>query len=102
VQISKLRFFISLICEQDSTGDAGNNYGILPLPNLDPKFVAANTLIAIDKNEEDMKYLEDSRIKKLLDELDRVRKRQFSASNAGQKKNYREKDERLREAILRK
>ncbi len=100
VQISKLRFFISLICEQDSTGDAGNNYGILPLPNLDTKFVAANTLIAIDKNEEDMKYLEDSRIKKLLDELDRVRKRQFSASNAGQKKNYREKDERLREAIL--
>lgn len=101
VQISKLRFFISLICEQDSTDDAGNNYGIRPLPNLDTKFVAANTLIAIDKNEEDMKYMADSRIKKLLDELDRVRKRQFSASNAGQKKNYREKDERLREAILR-
>lgn len=38
VQISKLRFFISLICEQKRTDDVSNNFGIRPLPNLETKF----------------------------------------------------------------
>ncbi len=48
VQISKLRFFISLVVDQNPTGDAANNFGIRPLPNLESKFVAANTLIPVD------------------------------------------------------
>lgn len=47
VQISKLRFFISLVVDQNPTGDAAHNFGIRPLPNLESKFVAANTLIPI-------------------------------------------------------
>lgn len=47
VQISKLRFFISLIVDQKPTNDARQNFGIRPLPNLEAKFVAANTLIPI-------------------------------------------------------
>lgn len=47
VQISKLRFFISLIVDQKPTSDARQNFGIRPLPNLEAKFVAANTLIPI-------------------------------------------------------
>ena len=45
-QIARLRFFISLAIEQDPSGEAEDNYGIKPLPNLETRFVAANTLIA--------------------------------------------------------
>ena len=48
VQISKLRFFISLVVDQNPTDDAANNFGIRPLPNLESKFVAANTLIPVE------------------------------------------------------
>lgn len=47
VQISKLRFFISLVVDQKPTDNAANNFGIRPLPNLESKFVAANTLIPV-------------------------------------------------------
>lgn len=45
IQISKLRFFISLLVEQNKN-DNQANMGIEPLPNMDFKLVAANTLIA--------------------------------------------------------
>ncbi len=48
VQISKLRFFISLVVDQKPTTDAVHNFGIRPLPNLESKFVAPNTLIPVD------------------------------------------------------
>lgn len=48
VQISKLRFFISLVVDQKPTDDAAHNFGIRPLPNLESKFVAANTLIPVN------------------------------------------------------
>ena len=48
VQISKLRFFISLVVDQKPTKDAAHNFGIRPLPNLESKFVAANTLIPLE------------------------------------------------------
>lgn len=47
VQISKLRFFISLVVDQKPTNDATHNFGIRPLPNLESKFVSANTLIPV-------------------------------------------------------
>ena len=50
VQISKLRFFISLVVDQKPTDDAARNFGIRPLPNLESKFVAANTLIPVEYN----------------------------------------------------
>ncbi len=44
VHIAKLRFFISLIVEQKKDGaKAADNFGILPLPNLETKFVSANS-----------------------------------------------------------
>lgn len=52
VQISKLRFFISLVVDQKPTSDAAHNFGIRPLPNLESKFVAANTLIPVKYNGE--------------------------------------------------
>nr|MCU0328447.1 hypothetical protein [Chitinophagales bacterium] len=43
IQISKLRFFISLLVEQHKNENK-DNFGIEPLPNMDFKLVAANTL----------------------------------------------------------
>lgn len=51
IQISKLRFFISLVVDQKPTKDAKTNFGIRPLPNLEAKFVAANTLIPLDRTQ---------------------------------------------------
>lgn len=47
IQITKLRFFISLICDQKTNRNKKENHGIRPLPNLETKFVAANTLIPL-------------------------------------------------------
>ncbi|MDA3885852.1 MAG: hypothetical protein PF638_09695 [Candidatus Delongbacteria bacterium] len=45
VMISKLRFFISLLIEQDiDLKGAEHNYHISPLPNLETKIICANTL----------------------------------------------------------
>ena len=70
VQISKLRFFISLVVDQKPSDDAVHNFGIRPLPNLESKFVAANTLIPVEydgtlvENDDDViKY--KSRLKEL-------------------------------------
>lgn len=49
-QISKLRFFISLVAEQKPTNDASKNFGIRPLPNLEAKFVSANSLKELKKS----------------------------------------------------
>ena len=48
VQIAKMRFFISLIVDQ-KIDDAQPNRGVRPLPNLETKFVAANTLIGMNR-----------------------------------------------------
>ncbi|MGE9268510.1 MAG: Eco57I restriction-modification methylase domain-containing protein, partial [Verrucomicrobiales bacterium] len=52
IQISKLRFFISLICDQKTNRDKAKNHGIRPLPNLETKFVAADTLIGLTQEQE--------------------------------------------------
>lgn len=46
VQIAKLRFFISLIVDQVVNPNKPN-LGLVPLPNLESKFVVANSLIGI-------------------------------------------------------
>lgn len=51
IQISKLRFFISLVVDQKTTTDPTKNFGIRPLPNLEAKFVAANSLIPLAKSD---------------------------------------------------
>ena len=51
IQISHLRFFISLVVDQERNADPMKNFGIRPLPNLEAKFVAANTLIPLEKED---------------------------------------------------
>ena len=54
-QIAKLRFFISLIVEQVPNDDPDKNYGIRPLPNLETRIVAANTLIGLESPEKELR-----------------------------------------------
>ncbi|MEP6672839.1 MAG: TaqI-like C-terminal specificity domain-containing protein, partial [Chthoniobacter sp.] len=54
IQITKLRFFISLVCDQKTNRNKKDNHGILPLPNLETKFVAADTLIGLPIPEPDL------------------------------------------------
>jgi type I restriction-modification system DNA methylase subunit len=69
IQISKLRFFISLICEQTPNDNPNINYGIIPLPNLESKFVAANTLIGLDESQKDKLNLDDEALIQMKNEL---------------------------------
>ena len=89
MQISKLRFFISLISEQ-------NNDNILPLPNLETKFVCANTLIGVDRSGGSFSSDE---LEQKKDELIDVRKKLFYARTAKTKKKYREEDDKIREEL---
>jgi hypothetical protein len=96
VQISKLRFFISLVVDQKVNPEADNR-GILPLPNLETKFVAANTLIGVERPGQQM--LRNLDIKAKEDELREVRKRHFVARTPTTKAKCREQDARLRAEI---
>ena len=90
VQIAKLRFFISLLCEQNINRDR-ENLGIRALPNLETKFVAANTLIGLDTSstfKPDSVYI-------LEKQLEEVRHRHFSARTPETKRKYRERDNQL-------
>ena len=96
-QITKLRFFISLICncEKDATKP---NFGIPTLPNLETKFVAANSLIA-KKKQESHNLFENPEIEPTKKELTEIRHEHFSAKTAYRKSTLREKDKQLREKL---
>ncbi len=97
-QISKLRFFISLVVEQKVNPDKAN-FGIRPLPNLETKFVAANTLVDIEKPTAQTTLYNTPRIKELESELKAIRSRLFNARTKDTKLKYRNKDLELRTAI---
>jgi len=99
VQISKLRFFISLVCEQTPNANKADNYGITPLPNLETKFVAANTLIGLEKAFTDKLDLGFTEIRKLKESLWNIRSQHFSARNASVKHELRNTDQKLRKEI---
>ena len=97
-QISKLRFFISLVVDQ-KVDKGKENFGIRPLPNLETKFVAANTLIGIEKPEKQGNLFANPEIKELEEELKDVRHRIFSAKTPKTKRKMREEDQALREKM---
>jgi len=106
VQIAKLRAFITLVCDQTPTSDAAKNYGMLPLPNLETKFVAANTLISLAtdfadglKTADGVSLLNDPELHHLRADLAEVRHRHFRARNAPEKNKCRKLDNELRGKI---
>lgn len=97
-QISKLRFFISLIVDQKTNKDK-ENFGIRPLPNLETKFVAANTLIGIEKPKQQASLFDNPKVQALEIKLKDIRHRLFSAKTPATKRKLREEDQRIREEM---
>ena len=93
-QISKLRFFISLAIEQEPEQDA-ENFGIKPLPNLETRFIAANTLIGLKRQ----RMLTSNKARDLEQELRDNRERHFHATTRQQKWACKRKDEELRSEL---
>ncbi len=96
VQISKLRFFISLIVDQKEKQGA-NNRGIRPLPNLETKFVAANTLIGLDKPKQAV--IMPTKFYDLEIQLADVRHEHFDAKSRKEKTNCQKRDKLIRKQI---
>ena len=94
-QIAKLRFFISLAVEQEPDGDPSNNFGIKPLPNLETRFIAANTLIGLEEE----RTLTSTKAKGLERELGENRERHFHATTRPQKLACKKEDKKLRRAL---
>ncbi len=96
-QIAKLRFFISLAIEQEVNKTA-DNFGIKPLPNLETRFVAANTLLSLDKPAQ-MSLGQTDAVNRLEQELNENRERHFHATTRQEKLAYRRQDARLRREL---
>ncbi len=93
-QIAKLRFFISLAIEQEPDR-AADNFGIKPLPNLETRFIAANTLIGLEGE----RTLTSPKAKALEVELGDNRERHFHATTRPQKLACKRADKKLRRAL---
>lgn len=100
VQIAKLRFFIALICDQ-KTDPKAPNQGVLPLPNLETRIVAANTLMPIPETAVDghIADLFDSEVRKHRARLQEVRHEHFAARHPATKRRCREKDAAIRKEL---
>ena len=99
IQIAKLRFFISLICDQKTHGDKRHNLGIRPLPNLETKFVAANSLLGLNLPQ-NLSLFRNPEIERLEKELERLRHRYFSAQTRQAKRDLQKKDQELVQKII--
>lgn len=101
VQISKLRCFISLIVEE-TPDESKPNLGLPPLPNLETRFVAANSLIPLKIKTEKNPTLFDlaaQDVNREKNNLKRIRHEHFNAPSYEDKKRLREEDKASRERL---
>ena len=96
IQISKLRFFISLLIDQKVNKEK-ENLGIIPLPNLETKFVAANTLIGLEKPQQ--LRLRNKEIEQKEKELIALRHKYFAAKFRSDKIKLQRKYTQIKEEL---
>lgn len=94
-QISRLRFFISLIVDQKVDGNKAN-FGVRPLPNLENRFVTANSLIGLN---EETATLFDKEIEPLMFRLQKVRHNLFNAKSPKYKFELKQEDKQIRKEL---
>ena len=97
-QIAKLRFFISLAIEQQPNTDSADNFGVKPLPNLETRFVAADTLLSLEKPAQ-LTLGQTDEVQRLEYELASNRERHFHANNRQTKLDCRNRDKELRQQL---
>ena len=98
IQIAKLRFFISLVCDQKINRE-NDNHGIRPLPNLETKFVAADTLVILTATRSLTRDLSSDKTRKLEKDLRTNKERYFHATSRARKHECQNNDKKLREAL---
>jgi len=96
IQISKLRFFLSLLIEQ-TIDNTKPNCDIRALPNLETKFIAANTLLPLNQNERGLAHTEE--VEKLETELFKIREELFYANSRQKKLKLQEQEKKIREQL---
>ena len=96
VQIAKLRCFISLAVEQRAD-DSRTNRGITPLPNLETKLVAANTLTPLHRNGNAMLVTQELRVEQA--KLRNANRAFFAAANGADKRRVQKQILDLRHKI---
>jgi len=96
-QITKLRFFISLVCDCEKNDDPMDNYGIPNLPNLETHFVTADSLIGL--NRPSSYTLFESKVIEKEQKLHQVRHEHFMAKTIYQKTKLRDQDKQLRDEL---
>jgi len=85
IQISKLRFFISLLIEQE-VDDNKPNRDIRALPNLETKFVAANSLISLETDSDKSVLLfKNDEVEALENKLFTIREKIFYTNSRSEK-----------------
>jgi adenine-specific DNA-methyltransferase len=103
-QIAKLRFFIALIVDQ-KVDPTAPDLGVRPLPNLETRIVAADTLIPLpDVKETQTTFFEFDHVAyeehlKLKNQLGRIRHEHFNAKDPREKRHWRDEDYRVRHAL---
>lgn len=96
IEIARLRAWLSLVLEEEyKPNDYKHNFGLKPLPNLDFKFVCANSLFDSGFDSIYVKYIADEKIaraesmvnlSKEIPELIKVRDQYFDAALVNKKK----------------
>jgi hypothetical protein len=99
IQITKLRFFISLVADQKTSRDKAKILNIKPLPNLETKFVAANTLIGLPEMTQSL--LVDPRVGEIEKEIETLYHSHFSIQRRDQKLALQRKIKSLRQELAR-
>ena len=99
-QIAKLRFFISLAIEQEPD-ESAENFGIKPLPNLETRFVTANTLLGLEKPVQ-LTLGQTAAVKDLERQLSENREQHFHATTRPKKLECWKRDGRLRSELAKK
>jgi adenine-specific DNA-methyltransferase len=77
-EISKLRSFLSLIIDEN-INDVADNRGIEPLPNLEFKFVTANTLVGLESKKQQISF-DFGETDELQNQLQKIRNSYLQAS----------------------
>lgn len=98
IQIAKLRFFITLVVDQ-KTDHRAPNQGVRPLPNLETKLVAADSLFPLPRPKEAMMSFGDFAVRNLREQLRQVRHEYFRARTPEKKAECRQEDKSLRKEI---
>lgn len=84
-EIARLRCFLSLIIDTQ-IDNKKENLGLIPLPNLEFKFISANALIKLNLNERGLESEETTRLK---NELEMLRNKFFIQKDIKEKENLK-------------